>query len=366
MRILMTADAMGGVWSYALELVRELGARGHEVALATLGSLPRPAQARAAAAMPNLELFTRECALEWMENPWREVDAAGDWLLDLERKIEPDVAHINGYAHAALPFRCPIAVVAHSCVLSWWRGVKGSEAPRSWDRYRRRVARGLEAADAVIAPSAAILEAITDAHGVPIEGEVIANGVAPERHRPARAEPFVLAAGRLWDEAKNLAALAACARDLPWPVRIAGPRRHPDGRLVEVSGVDLLGVLEPPELAAWMGRASIYALPARYEPFGLSILEAALSGCALVLGDIATLRELWGNAAVFVAPDDPGALATALRGLIFDPRRRRQLARDAMERAARFSAAEMGRSYVGLYQRLMAPAAAAASLAGVR
>jgi glycosyltransferase involved in cell wall biosynthesis len=78
------------------------------------------------------------------------------------------------------------------------------------------------------------------------------------------------------------------------------------------------------------------------------------------------LRELWGNAAVFVAPDDPGALATALRGLIFDPRRRRQLARDAMERAARFSAAEMGRSYVGLYQRLMAPAAAAASLAGVR
>ncbi len=32
-------------------------------------------------------------------------------------------------------------------------------------------------------------------------------------------------------------------------------------------------------------------LPARYEPFGLSVLEAALSGCALVLGDIPSLRE---------------------------------------------------------------------------
>ena len=52
-----------------------------------------------------------------------------------------------------------------------------------------------------------------------------------------------------------------------------------------------------------MGRAAIYALPARYEPFGLSILEAALSGCALVIGDIPSLREIWADAALFVPSD---------------------------------------------------------------
>ena len=46
------------------------------------------------------------------------------------------------------------------------------------------------------------------------------------------------------------------------------------------------GQLTTAEVRNVINTASIYALPARYEPFGLSILEAALSGCALVLGDI--------------------------------------------------------------------------------
>ncbi|MEB3829625.1 glycosyltransferase [Phormidium sp. CCY1219] len=61
--------------------------------------------------------------------------------------------------------------------------------------------------------------------------------------------------------------------------------------------------MSPEELSHWYARAAIYAFPARYEPFGLSVLEAALSGCALVLGDIPRLREMWGDAAVFANPD---------------------------------------------------------------
>jgi hypothetical protein len=59
--------------------------------------------------------------------------------------------------------------------------------------------------------------------------------------------------------------------------------------------VRCLGPLEASELAGWMHRAAIYALPARYEPFGLSALEAAQAGCALVLGDLSSLREVWGT-----------------------------------------------------------------------
>jgi glycosyltransferase involved in cell wall biosynthesis len=77
-----------------------------------------------------------------------------------------------------------------------------------------------------------------------------------------------------------------------------------------------LGFLSREEIAHWLSVASIYCAPARYEPFGLSILEAALSGCALVLGDIPSLREIWEGAAVFVDPTDAHAITGAIQQLI--------------------------------------------------
>jgi glycosyltransferase involved in cell wall biosynthesis len=114
----------------------------------------------------------------------------------------------------------------------------------------------------------------------------------------------------------------------------------------------MLGELPPDELAEWMARASIYALPARYEPFGLSVLEAALAGCALVLGDLPSLREVWEQAAVYVPPGDPGALQHALAALIRDPLLRGVLAASARARAARFTPACMAEAYRALYDEL--------------
>ncbi len=90
------------------------------------GDAGRPALARAAARRaehPRLALFASERRLEWMDDPWDDVARSGDWLLDLERKLRPDVVHLASYAHAARGFRAPTIVVAHSCVLSWWDAV---------------------------------------------------------------------------------------------------------------------------------------------------------------------------------------------------------------------------------------------------
>ena len=51
-----------------------------------------------------------------------------------------------------------------------------------------------------------------------------------------------------------------------------------------------------------MARTAVFVSPALYEPFGLAVLEAAQAGCALVLSDIPTFRELWDGVALFVAP----------------------------------------------------------------
>jgi glycogen synthase len=339
-----------------VDLGSALADRGVRVTLAVMGPPPGRTQ-RLDAERRGLVVLERPCRLEWMDDPWDDVARAGEWLLALERTLKPDVVHLNGYCHAALGWHAPVVIVAHSCVRSWWRAVRGCETPPSWDRYRTEVTRGLRAARAVIAPTAAMLTAIEEEYERPVHGRVIPNGRAL-LHAAAEAsskEPIVLAAGRLWDEAKNIQALCAVAPDLPWKVCVAGDARAPEGSTPAcIEHVEHLGRLQPAELADWFGRAAIYALPARYEPFGLSVLEAALAGCALVLGDIRSLRENWDGAAVFVAPDDRAALVAALRGLMENTNRREQLAAAANQRAQEFSVAKMADRYLETYEQVAA------------
>ncbi len=172
--------------------------------------------------------------------------------------------------------------------------------------------------------------------------------------RPTAKEPIVFSAGRLEDEAGNLEALEAVAPRLSWPVFLAGENHHSDGGEARPHHTRLLGKLSQRALAAWLGRASIYCLPARYEPFGLSALEAALSGCALVLGDVPSLREVWKHRAVFVPPNDPEALEDALTRLIEDPERRASLAAGARARALQLTPERMVDGYLAAYQDVLA------------
>ena len=78
----------------------------------------------------------------------------------------------------------------------------------------------------------------------------------------------------------------------------------------------------------------------------------AVTGCALVLGDIPSLRELWDGAATFVDPDDAAALTRALTTLIDDPSHRELMALLAMERAGRYGVDAMTDAYCAVYRHL--------------
>jgi glycosyltransferase involved in cell wall biosynthesis len=352
-RVLMTADTIGGVWSYALELAKALSEHGVEVALATMGELPSPEQRAQARRVLNLQLYESTYKLEWMEDPWIDIERAGDWLLALENDLNPDVIHLNGYAHGHLPWNAPHLVAGHSCVLSWWKAVKGENAPPGWGAYRRYITRGLRAADFVVTPSRAMLDELHDYYGPLPACAVVANGRTRSRYRAASKEPLILAAGRLWDEAKNISVLCDIAPEIDWPIFVAGDAIHPDGGQKSLDGVQTLGRLSEEQLADYFARASIYCSPARYEPFGLSILEAALSGCALVLGDIPSLRENWNDAALFVPPDDSEGFALQLRELTLDAGRRTSLAGAAFARACWFTSERMAHGYMAVYRELV-------------
>jgi glycosyltransferase involved in cell wall biosynthesis len=352
-RILMTADTVGGVWTYALELARSLGAEGVEVALATMGGLANAEQRSEARAIPKLQLYESEYRLPWMERPWGDVELAGQWLLDLAARVQPDIVHLNEPVHGSLAWTAPVVAVVHSCVLSWWESVRNEPAPREWDRYRRELSQGLLGAGEVVTPSLWMLERVRRYYGI-TGGRVILNGREAAQFTPQTKSPLVFAAGRLWDPAKNLLALDQVADGLPWPVYIAGEPRHPGRDEVIAPGhLNLLGRLPASTVASWLRIASIYAFPARYEPFGLSVLEAALAGCALVLGDVPTLRELWDGAAVFVPPDEPDTLRLAIQGLIDDPELRQALAMRAQRRALSLTPRRMAAGYLQAYTDLL-------------
>jgi glycosyltransferase involved in cell wall biosynthesis len=349
MRILMTADTVGGVWTYALELADALAAYGVEVEVATMGR-PLDAGQRAEVARSAVAgLHESAFALEWEDDPWEDLESAGRWLLELEERVRPDVVHLNGYVHGCLPWETPVVVVAHSCVLSWWEAVKEEPAPPEWEHYRLSVEAGLRAAEAVVAPTRAMLDALDRHYSFRTERFVVPNGRAAPR-REEKKEPFVLGMGRFWDEAKNVAALERVRDEVPWPVVLLG-----DGSAT--------GRVSREEVESHLARAAVFAAPARYEPFGLSILEAALAGCTLVVGDIPSLREVWDDAALYVAPRDSDALAAALRLLAGDDAVRDELARRARRRAARYAPRRMARRYLEVYERVTAAAFDAESLA---
>lgn len=348
----MTTDTIGGVWTYCMELAGALQPHGVEVALATMGSPPTSEQHEEAASLENVRLYPSSYKLEWMSEPWEDVQRAGEWLLRLEKTLRPDVVHLNGYALGALPWEAPVVVAGHSCVLSWWEAVKGEPAPDSWERYKAEVTLGLQAADVVIAPSSTMMNSLERHYGSLGKTVVVPNGRSPQLFRTAEKKEFVFTAGRVWDEAKNVSAMERAAPELAWPVYLAGEEEHPEGGAAERRHLKLLGKLSPAVMPFWYARSPIYALPARYEPFGLSALEAALSGCALVLGDIPSLREVWDDAAVYVPPDDSEGLVVTLNALIGSEDWRGDLATRARSRALAYSPQAMAERYLQVYQSL--------------
>ncbi len=347
MKVLITTDTDGDVFSYTVELSAALGAEGAEVVVATMGPRLRREQR---ALLPD-RVHESGYRLEWMENSWVDVSAAGRWLQILEAEERPDVVHLCSYAHGALPLAAPKVVVAHSSVLSWWRAVHGSDAPPEWGHYREQMAAGLDGADAVVAPTKAMLEELESDHRLrPGTPHVIHHGsAAPAAASDAGKSALVLGSERVWDAARNLATLDAAAARLAWPVTVAGDL----GPMGKVRFAESTGSLDPSALVELRRSASIFAAPTAYEPTGLGILAAARERCALVLGYIPSLRELWSDAAIFVQPGDHHALHEVLETLIDDGRLRGELAERAQQRAAELSIQRTARAYRRLYERLV-------------
>jgi glycosyltransferase involved in cell wall biosynthesis len=259
-------------------------------------------------------------------------------------RLRPALAH---FQHA-LPARCPCPAVVTIHDLSFERD---PSMMSRMDRlvFRTVVPRAARKAAKVIAVSERTRVDLIGLYHVPeARIAVIPHGVDPV-FAPGEKGPgnYLLFVGAIQQRKDPLAA-ADAARVVGLPLVVAGPSRDDElaGELVR-QGAELRGYVTKAELASLYRGAACLVMPSRYEGFGLPVLEAMASGTPVVATLDPALREVAGEAALFVEPED---LADGVRRAIAD---RQRLADAGLERARRFSWDEAARRTVAVYREVL-------------
>lgn len=357
LRVLLTLDAVGGVWEYGLDLARALGERGVESVVAVLGPEPDAGQRAAMFALPNVKLVETGLPLDWLSDGPAPVLAAGAAIARLAVEEGVDIVQHNMVTlGASAPPPMPVIAVTHGCVSTWWQAAKPQEPLAASFRWHRALmGEALRAADRVVAPSASFARNVARQYGLARTPTVVHNGRTPLTDSDTTAiADRALTVGRLWDSVKGAALLDRVAARTAVPFDAAGAVRGPHGETVALTYLNLLGRLEASDLATRLAARPVFVSGASFEPFGLAVLEAAAAGCALVLSDIPTFRELWEGAAIFVPHVDEAAYADAIDRLIADPPVRLAMGDAARSRAARYTPGVTADAMIAIYREAIA------------
>jgi glycosyltransferase involved in cell wall biosynthesis len=280
-------------------------------------------------------------------------------LVRLARTLRADIVHTH-LVHADV----------YGGLAARLRGTHLVSTKHNDDPFRigpfRFVERGLSRlTDRIVTITDALHRFTVDQVGVPadkvetihygLDGVPDAWGVNPPDDVPESAR-VLLAVARLTDQKGidvAIRALAELPDDTVLVVLGEGPERATLLRLARDLGLEsrafLLGRV--PDVAAWLGRATVLVHPARWEGFGLGVLEAMLAGLPVVATNVSALPELIvdGETGVLVEPDDAAALARGIARALDRP----ELGAGGLERArSEFSVGRMADRTAALYLKV--------------
>jgi glycosyltransferase involved in cell wall biosynthesis len=357
-------SGIGGSERHLLALLPALRAAGVEASLVGLDDPtgdPRPFY-EALEAVPYARV---PCPLDIDPRlPFRIARAAQQFRPQL---VHTHLVHADVYgAGAAMLLRVPLVSTKHN------------DDPFRIGPFRlveRLLARR---ASAVIAITASLARFNAERVGIPRGSlEVIHYGLdePPAAWRrdsvDAPAGPMILAVGRLAEQkgfdtaVRALPAVRAACPDAFLAIIGEGPLRPELTRLAADLGV-AESVLMPGrsgDVTAWMRRADVFVHPARWEGFGLVVLEAMLTGLPVVASRVSALPELIedGPGGILVEPGSAAQLSAAVIDLLRNPARRAEIGASARARAqACFSVKRMADATATLYRRIAAASSPAA------
>lgn len=179
---------------------------------------------------------------------------------------------------------------------------------------------------------------------------------------PVPFERFVLFVGNQVPY-KNLERLFDAVQDLapthPGLGLVVAGRIDDDGRRILqrrpdiARGAHFTGYVSDGGLRWLYENAAVFAFPSFLEGFGLPGLEAMRHGCPVASSTATCLPEIYGDAAIYFAPDDRGAMASALRRVIEDPKVAASLVRRGRRRVEDFSWERMADETRAVYERAL-------------
>jgi glycogen synthase len=357
MRLLITTDTIGGVWTFSLELVRGLLDRDCAVALVSFGRAPSPDQQRncneLVESFPHRFLYVASDApLEWMRENECAFTRAAPVLARIAAQFNVDLLHSNQLCFGALDLAIPRVVTAHSDVLSWAESCDKPLPESPWlRRYLSLAGKGLAAASAVVAPTPWMMRALARFYLLPQTRLVIPNGRSIPRSNAESRKLQAMMAGRFWDPAKDLSLLSSVQS--PIPILVAGEVDSCSAVVSPLpSCLKFLGPLTEECLFNTFRQSAIYLCTSKYEPFGLAALEAALCGCAVFARDIPSLREVWQDGALYFT--DAASLSILLQELHANPCALVEMQKRSLRRAQYFSRDRMVDEYLKLFEMTVA------------
>jgi glycosyltransferase involved in cell wall biosynthesis len=370
----------GGQGVYLWHLVRELARLGHQVDVLVGPPYPDPMPfARSVQHLPNERFWGKWFAADRRElipqprplkifEPLNFFELATSYLgflpeplafsvrafreiaARLRSGVRYDIVHdvqclgygILGIRHLGLPV---VTTVHHPLTIDRRASLKRDQSLREAigtmtfypSSMQGLVARQL---DGLFTSSTVSADAIVQDFGVRSERiRMLSNGVDTELFHPnpnvPRQDGEILCVGRASDPNKGIDTLVEALAHLPHPIRLtlvdADHKLHPARIAARKLGcadrLHITGRVEPEGLLALYQRASLVAVPSRYEGFGLPAVEAMACGTPVVACAAGALPEVMGETGggVLVPPDNPEALASAIADLMARPEMRSQM-----------------------------------------
>lgn len=164
--------------------------------------------------------------------------------------------------------------------------------------------------------------------------------------------PIILHIGTFWN--KNLERTMQALEGINCHLRIIGEIDNHILQLLQEKNIKFSNAknLSDEEIRQEYINCDIVNFPSIYEGFGMPVIEGQQTGRIVITSAIEPIKEIAGEAVIFVNPTNIQSIHDAYIKAIEDDKLRNEIIQKGLENAKRFQVKDIAKQYIGVYQSL--------------